>query len=152
MKQKEGQDGSKLGGYGERSGASVRVTHLDEGVDSHDGHVWLRLCIVHEVQVNQLLQLEVVGLHAVDDIWEEGRHVLADGHAGNDLLHRFLLFLLLVIVELRFQLEDLALFGGREVFRVSHPVVRFKCSDPKIKAEKNIIQVICRVCVAIITV
>ena len=30
---------------------------LDEGVDGHDGHIWLRLGVVHQVQVNKLLQL-----------------------------------------------------------------------------------------------
>ena len=42
--------------------------HLHKRVDSHDSHVGLVLGIVHQVQVYQLLQLQVVCLHAVDDI------------------------------------------------------------------------------------
>lgn len=39
------------------------------------------------------------------------------------LLDGFLLFLLLVIVQLRLELEDLALLGGGEIFRVRHDFV-----------------------------
>lgn len=44
---------------------------LGEGVDGQDSEVWLRLCIVHEVKVDELLQLEVVSLHAVHHISKE---------------------------------------------------------------------------------
>ena len=62
------------------------VPNLDKGVDCHDGHVWLRLGVVHQVQVHQLLQFLVVRLHAVDHIGEQRRNVLAHRHAGNHLL------------------------------------------------------------------
>lgn len=65
--------------------------HLDECVDRHDGQVGLCLGIVDEIQVHKLLQLQVVRLHAVYDVWEEHRHVLAYGHGRDDLLDRFLL-------------------------------------------------------------
>lgn len=45
--------------------------YLYEGVDCHDSHIWLTLGIVHQVEVNQLLQFQVVCLHAVDNIWEQ---------------------------------------------------------------------------------
>lgn len=121
--------------------------HLNERVDGHDGHIGLRLGVVHQVQIDQLLQLEVVRLHAVDDVREERGNVLANRHAGDDLeignekkyyafgrekeesfrrqptylLDRFLFLLLLVIVELGFELEDFTLFGGGKVFGVGHP-------------------------------
>lgn len=46
--------------------------HLHKGVDGHDGHVGLTLGIVHQVQVHQLLQLQVVRLHTVHHVGEEG--------------------------------------------------------------------------------
>lgn len=45
--------------------------YLHKAVDSHDGHVWLAFGIVHQVQVDQLLQLQVVSLHAVDNVREQ---------------------------------------------------------------------------------
>ena len=47
------------------------MADLDEGVDGHDGHVRLTLGVVHEVEIDELLQLQVVGLHAVDDVREQ---------------------------------------------------------------------------------
>ena len=48
------------------------IPYLDKRVDSHDGHVWLALGVVHEVEIYQLLQLQVIGLHAVHNVWEKG--------------------------------------------------------------------------------
>jgi len=45
---------------------------LDESVDRHDGHVRLRLGVVHQVEVDELLELQVVCLHAVDHVGKEG--------------------------------------------------------------------------------
>lgn len=45
--------------------------YLYKGVNSHDSHVWLTLGIVHQVEVDQLFQLQVVSLHAVHNIWEQ---------------------------------------------------------------------------------
>lgn len=47
-------------------------SHLDKAVNGHDGHVRLTLGIVHKVQVNQFLQLQVISLHAVYHIWKQG--------------------------------------------------------------------------------
>ena len=41
---------------------------LGEGVNSEDGQIGLRLGVVHEIEVDQLLQLKVVGLHAIHHI------------------------------------------------------------------------------------
>lgn len=49
-----------------------RKFYLYKAVNSHDGHVRLTLGIVHKVQVNQFLQLQVIGLHAVYHIWKQG--------------------------------------------------------------------------------
>lgn len=48
------------------------TSHLHKGVDSHDGHVRLTLGIVHQVQVHQLLQLQVVCLHTVHHVRKKG--------------------------------------------------------------------------------
>ena len=45
--------------------------HLHKGVDSHDGHVGLTLGIVHQVEIHQLLQFQIVRLHTVHYIWKE---------------------------------------------------------------------------------
>ncbi len=51
---------------------SRSATDLDERIDSHDGHVGLSFGVVHQVEIHKLLELRVAGLHAVDDIREEG--------------------------------------------------------------------------------
>lgn len=40
--------------------------YFGKGVHSKNGKVRLGLGIVHEVEIDQFLQLQVVGLHAVD--------------------------------------------------------------------------------------
>lgn len=45
--------------------------HLDKRVNGHDSHVWLALGIVHQVEVDQLFQFQVVRLHAIHNIWEK---------------------------------------------------------------------------------
>lgn len=60
-------------------------TNLNKSVDRHNGHIRLRFGIVHQIQIDQFLQFQVVRLHAVDDIREKGGDIFADGHAGNDL-------------------------------------------------------------------
>lgn len=39
-----------------------RDDYLDKGVDTHDGKIRLRFCIIDQVQVHQLLQLQVIRL------------------------------------------------------------------------------------------
>lgn len=46
-------------------------TYLNKGVHSHDGHVWLTLSVVHQVEVDQLFQFQVVRLHTIHNIWEQ---------------------------------------------------------------------------------
>ena len=48
-----------------------RYVYLDKCIDCHNCHVRLWLGIVHEVQVHQLFQLQVVCLHTVDHIRKE---------------------------------------------------------------------------------
>lgn len=47
-------------------------TILGESVDGENGQIGLRLSVVHEVEVDKLLELQVVCLHAVDHISKEG--------------------------------------------------------------------------------
>lgn len=47
------------------------ASYLHKAVDSHNGHVWLTFGVVHQVQIHQLLQLQVVSLHTVHNIRKE---------------------------------------------------------------------------------
>ena len=49
--------------------------YLDESVHSQDNQLWLRLRIVHEVQIYKLLLLQIIRLHVLQHIWEEAAHV-----------------------------------------------------------------------------
>lgn len=69
-------------------------TDLHEGIHSKDGKVWVTLCIVDEIQIHQLLELQIFGLHAVDHICKQHRHILANSHSCNDLLHCIFLLVL----------------------------------------------------------
>lgn len=60
-------------------------TNLNECIDRHDCHIGLRFCIVHQIQVNQFFQLQIIRLHTVNDIGKQSRHILADCHARNHL-------------------------------------------------------------------
>lgn len=57
--------------------------NLDEGVDGHDGHVGLALGVVHQVEVDQLLQLQVVRLHAVHHVREQRAAQRQDGRLSH---------------------------------------------------------------------
>ena len=46
--------------------------YLDKCVDGHDGHIWLRLGIIHQVQIHKFLQFQVVCLHTVHHIGKQG--------------------------------------------------------------------------------
>ncbi len=59
---------------------------LDERVDGEDDELRLRLGVVHEVEVDELLLFEVFGLHVFEHVWKETADVLADGHVGDDAL------------------------------------------------------------------
>ena len=89
------------------------TSNLGEGVDSQNGQVRLRLGVVHQVQVDQLLELQVVCLHAVDHIREEGADVLAHRHAGDNLLDGLFLLLLLFALQVNSQFGQLT-WKGRE--------------------------------------
>ena len=51
-----------------------------EGVDGENGVLLVALGVVHDVQVNELLELQVRRRDALEHIGEEAGHVLADGH------------------------------------------------------------------------
>ena len=58
--------------------------HLYEGVDRKNREVGLALGVVDQIQVDQLLQLDVLGLDTVHNVGEEHGHVLAHSHRSND--------------------------------------------------------------------
>ena len=43
-------------------------SHFDKSVDSEDSEVRLALGVIHQIQIHQLLELQVVCLHAVHHI------------------------------------------------------------------------------------
>ena len=65
----------------------------------------MRLGVIHKVEVDQLLQLQIVSLHAVNDVREERADVLPDRHAGYDLLNGILLLVSLVTLEIKTELS-----------------------------------------------
>uniref|UniRef100_A0A6B0UVI6 Uncharacterized protein n=1 Tax=Ixodes ricinus TaxID=34613 RepID=A0A6B0UVI6_IXORI len=89
-------------------------------VHSHYSHIRLTLCVVHEVQVHQFLQLQVVRLHAVHHVGEESADIFSNCHRSDDLFYCFSLLLLLVAVQFALEFEYLSFLGRREVFGVSH--------------------------------
>lgn len=81
---------------------------LNKSVDSQNGQVRIALSIIHDIEVHQLLELEILRVHALDHIGEEHGHVLSDRHGGDHLLHAILLLVLLGAVELLLEFVDLA--------------------------------------------
>jgi hypothetical protein len=75
---------------------SAQKAYLDKGVYSKYCQVWLALCIVDQVEVDQLLQLQVLCLHTIHNICEKHGHVLAHRHGRNDFLDSILLLILQV--------------------------------------------------------
>ena len=62
------------------------MTYLHKGIDTHNCQVWLGFGIVNQIEVNQFLQLKIVGLHTVHHVGEQHRHVFSDGHSSNHFL------------------------------------------------------------------
>lgn len=47
------------------------ISYLDKRINSHNSQVRLTLGVVHQVQVDKLLQFQIIRLHAVDHIREQ---------------------------------------------------------------------------------
>lgn len=47
------------------------------------------MCI-HEVEVDELLLVQVLSCYVLEHVWEEGRHIFAQGHGHDGLLYGFL--------------------------------------------------------------
>jgi len=52
------------------------ITYPDKCVDSHDCHIWLTLGIVHQIQVHQFFQLQVVSLDTIHNIGKQSTEKL----------------------------------------------------------------------------
>jgi len=59
--------------------------YFDKCVDGHDRHVGLTLGVVHQIQIDKLLELKIVRLHAIYDVRKQGRHIFADSHRCDHL-------------------------------------------------------------------
>lgn len=107
------------GPHGEGADEGVGVAGiLDEGVDGKEGELRLGLGVVDKVEVHEFLELDVPRLHAVEDVGEEHRNVLSDGHRGDDLLHGVDLGVAVGGVKLEAELVHLAFLLGGEEARV----------------------------------
>lgn len=53
-----------------------RYAHLDKGIDGKNDELRLRLCIVDQVEVDELLLLEIISLHVLEYVWEQTADVL----------------------------------------------------------------------------
>lgn len=69
---------------------------------------------IHQVQVYQLLLVQVGGRDVLEDVGEQGRHVLAQGHGHDGLLNGLLALVGVLRHEPGAQLERLALARARE--------------------------------------
>lgn len=49
----------------------VENCYLDKGIDGENDEFGLCLCIVHEVEVDEFLLLEIFGLHILEYVGEE---------------------------------------------------------------------------------
>jgi len=104
------------------------LQYLSEAVDTKNSLIGPCFGIVDYVEVDELLELYASGLHVLDDVHEQYRHVFSTCHGVDDLLkgggypsHSLKLQLLAVGIELILQLLNLA------YLLLSHPV--FKLYD-----------------------
>jgi hypothetical protein len=84
--------------------ADRNSTHFDERVHGKDDELRLCLCIVHEIEVDEFLLFQVLGLHVLEDIGEKTGDILSDGHVGNDALDCILPFVSVLAIQVRAQL------------------------------------------------
>ena len=50
--------------------------HPNKRINRQDNEFWLRLCVVHEVEIDEFLLLEILGLHVLEHVGKETRDVL----------------------------------------------------------------------------
>lgn len=126
--------------YTENNGQYLEA-YLDKCIHSHYRHIRLWFSVIHQIQIHEFLQLQVIGLHTIHYIRKQRRHILANRHRSYDLesityrgilllinekvygyylLHSLFFLLFLVTVQFRLQLEYFTFFGGRKVFGIRH--------------------------------
>ena len=91
-------------GYASYTLVDRNTTYLDERVHGEDDKLRLCLCIVHEVEVNEFLLFQVLGLHVLEDIGEKTGDVLSDGHVCNDAFDCILPFVSVLAIQVRTEL------------------------------------------------
>lgn len=80
---------------------------LGKSVDCQDSKIRLRFGVIHQVQVNQFLQLQIISLHAVDHVCKQRTDIFSNSHASNDLLDGLLLALFLFTLQVKTELCQL---------------------------------------------
>ena len=50
---------------------AIQMKYLDKSIHSHNSHVRLRFSIIHQVQIHQFFQLQIISLHTVHNIREQ---------------------------------------------------------------------------------
>jgi hypothetical protein len=106
----------------------VVVRVLDERVDGEDDEVGLRLGVVDEIEVDELLLLDVFGLHVFENVGEKAADIfagdfkrkfplskqdpfvrtLSDGHVSDDPLDGILAFVTILTIKVGAKLKVLA--------------------------------------------
>ena len=89
---------ARISGFGSSESCVSARTYLDKGVHCENHELRLCLGVVHEVEVDELLLLQILRLHVFEHVGKERRDVLADGHVGNDPLDAILAFLAVLAV------------------------------------------------------
>lgn len=83
-----------------------KTTNLDKCVDGQDRQFGLCFGIVHQVQIHQFLELNVVCLHILQDVRKQAADVFTYSHARNDLLDSVASCLAVFTIELLFEFVD----------------------------------------------
>lgn len=76
-------------GTGIRGKVSGEFVYFDESVYGEDYEFGLGFRVDLQVEVDEFLLFDIVGLHVLEDVWEETRDVLADRHTRDDSFDRF---------------------------------------------------------------
>jgi hypothetical protein len=47
------------------------ISYHYKGIDGKNNQFWLSLCVIHKVEIYKFLQLEVLGMHILQDIGKQ---------------------------------------------------------------------------------
>ena len=88
-------------------------------VNDEDCFVWLRSCIVDDVQIHEFFEFQIVRLHGFNNVGEERGDILSHRHGRDHFLHCIFDLITIQGVQIRLQLVNLTLLGGLKKLRVA---------------------------------